>query len=111
MEDVWLTVLRDYIVHIDSVDTPWPDLSGFEYVASPQSTHTTQPVPPSPSSAQDEEPEGSISNNPGPKTVEESVPEMVKVLAELLEAGADLMPAALLDRVGNLSLLSDKRLC
>ena len=117
MEEVWMTALRGHIVHLERVHTPWPAPPDFVHATYSGPTRETQLASLSLSSGQHEGPEGPTPPIPaaiGPKTMEEHLKDSarwtLKVLAQLLEAGADSMPAILLDRVRNSSLLSDERL-
>ena len=113
MEDVWMAFLRGYIVHIDRIDNPWPELSRFAPATCPESNSITQLAERSLSTGQIEGPETDKAEM-GPKTMDEYLEDSargtLKVLALLLEAGADSMPDTLLDRVKNSPLLSDERL-
>ena len=113
MEEVWKTVLQSHIVHIDRVDAPWLEPSETIQVTCPESTHTAQPGPISSSGVQHKEPEADMPINQakiGPKTMNDSARELLSVLAQLLEAGADSMPDTLLKRVRESPLISDGRL-
>ena len=114
MEDVWMTFLQGCTVHIDRVDNPWPELSRFSQATYPEPTNTRQLAAFPPILMQNKGPEGAVTINNikiGPKMMGEMARGTLKILAQLLEAGVDLMPDTLLDRVKNSPLLSDERLC
>ena len=120
MEDVWATVLRPLIIHIDRPETYSPELLqvlDVMYRESGQLREATPSTPLSPRVARNEASDGTVCENGaiiGPQTLEEhlgdSARRVLEVLAQLLESGTGLMPAELLARVGNSPLLSDKRL-
>ena len=120
MEDVWTTVLRGFVVHTDHAETISLGLSGVTQATCPESappTELTSPSPLSPGAGRDGVPEGTLSRNLavlGPQPTEEhlgdSARSILKVFAQLLEVGAGLMPAVLLDRLRSSPLLSDEAL-
>jgi len=103
MEDVWTTVLKPPVrkvrINISDAGGYWPELLRV--------LHSTYPEPAGPTKPP-------LSVEPSVKAIEErpedSAHVLLRVLAQFLEAGADLMPAALLDRFRNSPLLSDEHL-
>ena len=120
MEDIWMTVLRSFVVRPDHIKTYWPGLLGVVHATYPepvQITELTSPTPISPRVAQETAPEGTSSEGQAPldpeiieKRLEDSAGSVLEVLAQLLEAGTGLMPVVLLNRVRTSPLLSDRRL-
>ena len=120
MEDVWMTLLRSFVVHPHSIKTYWPGLLGVMHATYPESAQLTEQASTTSLSleaAQDMAPEGTLSDNRvviGPQTLEEhladSARRILEVLAELLESGTGLVPADLLNRLIYSPLLSDRGL-
>ena len=120
MEDVWATVLRRLVIHIDRAETYWPELSRMMHTAPPESARETEPTSPSPLNprvTRDAASEATLMGNRvvlGPQTIEEHLADSAKgaleVLAQLLESGTGLMPAVLLNCLRDSPLLSDERL-
>ena len=121
MEGVWATVLRPLVheVHIDRLDGYWNELSRVMPEAYPEPAAPNEPdsfLDPSDSVVSDQEDEGmshdgaSIILEWGDGRLGESGSTLLGVLALLVEAGADLMPTELLNRLGCSNLLSDERL-
>ena len=121
MEGVWVTVLRPLVheVHIERLDSYWNELSRVMPEAYPEPAAPNEPdssLDPSDSVVSGQEDEG-MSHNGGSIILEwddgrlqESGRTLLGVLALLVEAGADLMPTELLDRLESSHLLSDERL-
>jgi len=121
MEDVWTTVLRPLVceVPLGHVGGYWPELSRAMPEAYLQPTAPNEPnASPNPADGAvwDEEDEGMTHGGAAAalkwneERLEASGHGLLGVLASLVEAGADLMPAELLDRLGSSPLLSDERL-
>ena len=117
LEDVWVTVLQPPVVHIDCPGTYWSELARVMHSTCPEPAQLTELTSPTPGVARNEAPEGTTSKGRpvlGPQTLkehlEDSAQRVLEVLAQLFESGTGMVPAELLDRVGNSPLLSDKRL-
>ena len=121
MEDVWNTVLRAIVreVHIVRDQGYWHELSRVMPEAYPQPAAPNEPnssLDPGDSVMWNEDGEemphdgADLTLNGNEERLEASGRGMLGVLALLVEAGADLMPEELLDRLGNPPLLSDERL-
>ena len=118
MEDVWVTVLQPPVVHIDRPETYWSELARVMHSTCPEPARLIELTSPTPGLARNEAPEGTTNKGRpvlGPQTLkehlEDSARRVLEVLAQLLESGTGLVPAAeLLRRVGNSPLLSAKRL-
>jgi hypothetical protein len=121
MEDVWTTVLRPLVreVHIIRVKGNWPELSRVMPEAYPVPDAPNEPnssIEPSNSAVWDEadeempHEEAALTIQGNEEHLEASGRGLLGVLASLVEAGADMMPAELLVRLGNSPLLSDERL-
>ena len=121
MEDVWNTFLRALVreVHIVRDQSYWTELSRVMPEAYPE-----HPAPNEPNSSFDSS-DSLIWNEEGEETAHDGADLTLKkneehleasgrgllgVLALLVEAGDNSMPAELLDRLGNTPLLSDERL-
>jgi len=121
MEDVWTTFLRPLVreVHLASINDCWAELSRAMPEAYPEPAAPNEPnASPDPGDRAmwDEEDEGIPQGGAAAalewneERLETSGRGLLGVLASLVEAGADLMPAELLDRLGSSPLLSDERL-
>jgi hypothetical protein len=121
MEDVWTTVLRPLVreVHIARVNGYWPELSRVMPEAYPEPVSSNEPnasLDSSDSVGWGEEGEGMPQGGAAiilewdEERLETSGRGLLGVLASLVEAGAEVMPAELLDRLGSSLLLSDERL-
>jgi len=118
MEDVWTTVLRRRCP-IRRVENNWLELSGVIQATYPEPTEPkelTSLPDPSTSIVWENAPEGmhhdTASSTPKPteERPEDSDSSILRVLVALLEAGGDLMPVELLDRLRTSILLLDEDL-
>ena len=120
MEDVWATFLRPLVrdVHIARDESYWPELSRGMPEEYPEPAAQNEPnSSPDPSiSVEWGEVDEGEPHDGAPTTLkrdeehlEASGRGLLGVLALLVEAGADLMPAELHDRLENSPLLSDER--
>jgi len=124
MEDVWTTVLQPLVreVHVGRLESSWSGLSGVMHAAYPESARLKEfasLLEPNPNVMWDEPSEGMPHDGDGADPLLQSVEERLEVsarsllgvLAPLLEAVADLIPTALLNRhLRNSPLLLDERL-
>ena len=89
MEDVWATVLRPLVIHIDRAETYWPELSRIMHTAPPESareTESTSPSPLDPRVTRDAASEGTLMENRvvlGPQTIEEHLADSAKGALEV----------------------------
>jgi hypothetical protein len=119
MEDVWITVLRPVVreVHVALLQSYWSELVRVMPEDYPELAELDSSPHRSNNIGWDEASDGMLDEDgiaqrskPSEEHLEATGRGLLGVLALLLEAGADSMPATLLDRVRGSPLLSDERL-